>query len=63
LLTYIDIPWADDPQREHPDKREHFWKIFKDEITNTGVPFVEISGDREMRRKKALEAIASSFKF
>ena len=58
LLTYIDIPWADDPQREHPDKREHFWKIYSDEVTKTGVPFVEISGDREARRKKALEAIS-----
>jgi NadR type nicotinamide-nucleotide adenylyltransferase len=63
LLTNIDIPWVDDPQREHPDKREHFWKIYKDEIAKTGVPFVEISGEREVRRKKALEAIANTFKF
>jgi len=57
VLTYIDIPWADDPQREHPDKREHFWNVFKDEIIKSGTPFVEISGEREMRRKKAIEAI------
>ena len=63
LLTYIDVPWADDPQREHPDKREHFWNIFKEEVTKTGVPFVEISGEREERRKKALAAIANTFKF
>lgn len=58
LLTYIDVPWAEDPQREHPDKREHFWKIYQEEVRATGVPFVEINGDRETRRKKALEAIA-----
>ncbi|MBS1680609.1 MAG: ATP-binding protein [Bacteroidetes bacterium] len=63
LLTQVDIPWADDPQREHPDKREHFWQIYKKEITATGVPFFEISGERETRRKQAVEAINSTFKF
>ncbi len=57
LLTQIDIPWQDDPQREHPDKREHFWAIYKKEIEQTKIPFVEISGDREARRKKAIEAV------
>jgi len=57
LLTYIDIPWAEDPQREHPDKREHFWNIFKEEVTQSGVPFVEIRGDRETRKKTATDAI------
>jgi NadR type nicotinamide-nucleotide adenylyltransferase len=57
LLTYIDIPWENDPQREHPDKREHFWEIFKKEVEKTGVPFVTISGPREERRQKAIEAV------
>jgi NadR type nicotinamide-nucleotide adenylyltransferase len=57
LLTYIDIPWEEDPQREHPDKREYFWNIFKSEVINTGVPFEEIRGLREERRKKAIETI------
>jgi NadR type nicotinamide-nucleotide adenylyltransferase len=63
LLTNVDIPWAEDPQREHPDKREHFWNIYKNEISATGIPFVEISGERETRRKKAIDAINSTFKF
>jgi NadR type nicotinamide-nucleotide adenylyltransferase len=57
LLTYIDIPWQEDPQREHPDKRDQLWSIYKKEIEKTGVPFVEIKGDREERRKKAITAI------
>jgi nicotinamide riboside kinase len=57
LLTYIDIPWQEDPQREHPDKREHFWNIYKAEVEKTGVPFVEIRGTREERRKTATDAI------
>jgi NadR type nicotinamide-nucleotide adenylyltransferase len=57
LLTYIDIPWEEDPQREHPDKREHFFEVFKNEVEKSGVPHVIIEGEREVRRKKAIEAI------
>ena len=57
LLTYIDVPWEDDPQREHPDKREHFWAIYKSLLEKSGVPFVEIKGSKEERRKKAIEAV------
>jgi NadR type nicotinamide-nucleotide adenylyltransferase len=57
LLTYIDVPWEDDPQREHPDKRESFWTIYKNEVEKTGVPFIEIKGPREERRKTAIEAV------
>jgi NadR type nicotinamide-nucleotide adenylyltransferase len=59
LLTYIDVPWQDDPQREHPDKREQFWSIFKSEVEKTKVPFVEIKGSREERKNKAIAAIDS----
>lgn len=62
LLTYIDVPWEDDPLREHPDKREYFWQIFKKEVEATGVPFAEIRGSREDRRKNAVEAIEGLFK-
>jgi NadR type nicotinamide-nucleotide adenylyltransferase len=57
LLCYIDVPWEDDPQREHPDKREHFWSIYRDEIEKSKVPFVEIGGLQDERRKKAIVAI------
>lgn len=62
LLTYIDVPWEDDPQREHPDKREHFWFIYKNMIEKSGVPFVEIGGSKEERRKKAVEAVEGILK-
>lgn len=57
LLTNIDIPWEEDPQREHPDKRDYFFQIFKKEVEKTGLPFVIIDGVREERRKKAIDAI------
>ena len=57
LLCYIDVPWENDRQREHPDKREHFWYIYKSEIEKSGVPFVEIGGALDERRKKAVAAV------
>lgn len=57
LLTYIDIPWQDDPQREHPDKREELYERYHKEVSSMAIPFVEIRGDREARRKIAIEAI------
>lgn len=57
LLTYIDVPWENDPLREHPDKREELWNIYLNEITSKKYPFVEIRGSREERRKKAVDAV------
>jgi NadR type nicotinamide-nucleotide adenylyltransferase len=59
LLCYIDLPWETDPQREHPDKREQLWNIYRQEVEKTGTAFVEISGEREQRRQKAIQAIDS----
>jgi NadR type nicotinamide-nucleotide adenylyltransferase len=57
LLTYIDIPWAYDPLREHPDQREELYNLYLQEMKNQPVPFIEIKGDREERRKIATEAV------
>lgn len=57
LLTNIDVPWEHDPQREHPDRREHFWKIYQQETAHSGIATVEISGDRQTRRSKAVQQI------
>ncbi len=57
LLTNIDLPWQDDPQREHPTKREELYQLYLNEMKNQSTPFVEIKGDREQRRKTAVDAI------
>lgn len=57
LLTQVDLPWEEDPQREHPDKRDYFWNIYRREATESKIPVVEISGVREQRRKIAVRAI------
>jgi NadR type nicotinamide-nucleotide adenylyltransferase len=57
LLTYVDLPWEEDPLREHPTKREELYNIYLNEMKNQPVPFVEIKGEREQRRATAIEAI------
>jgi NadR type nicotinamide-nucleotide adenylyltransferase len=57
LLTHPDVPWEDDPQREHPDKRDLLFSIYLTEIRRLGVPFVEISGPPEVRMNRAVRAI------
>ena len=57
LLTYVDIPWQSDPQREHPDKREELYQIYLKEMQSQHTPFVEIRGEREQRRQTAVHAI------
>lgn len=57
LLTYVDVPWEDDPQREHPGKRQELYDIYLNELKNQPVPFVEIKGERELRRQVAVNAV------
>lgn len=57
LLTYIDIPWEEDPQREHPEEREKLWDIYKREVEQLGMPFIVVSGDRSQRRNTAIIAV------
>lgn len=57
LLTYVDIPWQDDPQREHPNQREELYQLYLKEMKSQNTPFVEIRGEREQRRQTAVNAI------
>jgi NadR type nicotinamide-nucleotide adenylyltransferase len=64
LLTYIDIPWEEDPQREYPDPamREYFYNIYKDLVAASGVPWVVIKGSFEERRSLAIAAVDNLLK-
>jgi nicotinamide riboside kinase len=57
MLTYVDLPWEADPQREHPTQREELYQLYLNEMKNQSVPYVEIRGEREQRRKLAVDAI------
>jgi NadR type nicotinamide-nucleotide adenylyltransferase len=54
LLCDIDLPWEEDPQREHPHMREKLFTLYHDELTRRGVPFNVISG---LGRKRLMNAV------
>ena len=57
LLTYVDLPWVADPQREHPHRREELYDIYLNEMKAQPVPCVEIKGLGDERRRNAVNAI------
>lgn len=61
LLTHVDIPWVEDPQREHPQQRDLLFSIYKAELEKMKTPYVEIKGERAQRRALAIAAIDKLF--
>jgi len=61
LLCNIDLEWVDDPQREHPDKREFLYNLYRESLNSRAVPFEVISGNGMSRVKMAIEAIEKLF--
>lgn len=57
LLTGVDLPWEEDPQREHPHQREELYTLYLNELKNQDTPFLEIKGERAQRRNLAREAV------
>lgn len=57
LLCYIDIPWEDDPQREHPEMREHLFNLYHEELLERGRNFRVVSGLGEERLKNAIKCV------
>lgn len=57
LLTDIDIPWENDPLREHPNERQTLFNIYQSELEKMNVPFIKISGSEEQRNSMAIQAI------
>jgi len=57
LLCYIDLPWVDDPQREHPEMREHLFNLYHEELLERNLNFRVVSGIGEARLNKAINFI------
>ncbi|MFW5700239.1 MAG: AAA family ATPase [Cyclobacteriaceae bacterium] len=57
LLTYIDLPWQDDPQREHPHAREQLFNLYKNELDKMKVSYETIKGENEERLLHAIAAV------
>ncbi|MFN7489250.1 MAG: AAA family ATPase [Chryseotalea sp.] len=57
LLTYVDIPWEEDPLREHPHERDMLFKLYEDELKRVKVPYAIIKGTPEERLKQAINLV------
>jgi NadR type nicotinamide-nucleotide adenylyltransferase len=57
LLCDIDIPWENDPQREHPHLREHLFSLYQNELNGRGCRFEVVSGLGGERLENAIRGI------
>src|SRR5690606_8567128 len=64
LLTHIDIPWEEDPLREHPDPsmRGYFYQQYLQIVRNSKVPFAIIRGNPQERLTSAIDTIKTWIK-
>jgi len=63
FLCNTDLPWVADELREYPDPafRQKLFKMYKDLLINSGVPWVEISGVDTQRFQTAVTVIDTLF--
>jgi len=61
LLCDIDLPWVEDPLREHPGKRKELFALYLKELQQLKVNFVIISGIGTERTENAILAINRTF--
>lgn len=63
LLTSIDMPWQEDPLREHGNEkmRLYFYKQYHDLVINSGIPFALIKGSETERLAQAINVLAQYF--
>jgi NadR type nicotinamide-nucleotide adenylyltransferase len=63
LLCNTDLPWAADCLREYPDlkMRQRLFRMYKDIVINSGIPWLEISGTEGQRLHKAIHTINTCF--
>lgn len=57
LLCDVDVPWEEDPQREHPHMRAYFFEKYRYELDHMRFPYVIVSGSWGERFSKAVTYI------
>ncbi|HEY9788232.1 MAG TPA: AAA family ATPase, partial [Candidatus Obscuribacterales bacterium] len=57
LLTDVDVPWVEDPQRYLPDDRQAFFERCVHELESRGRKYVIIKGDWDQRFASAVDAV------
>jgi NadR type nicotinamide-nucleotide adenylyltransferase len=61
LLCDIDLPWEEDPLREHPFRRTELFAIYERNLINSGRPYKIIRGQGKERIQKAIDFIEKKF--
>lgn len=63
LLCNVDLPWQPDGLREYPDLefRKKLYRIYKDIVINSGLPWAEISGTDRERLQQATAVLDRAF--
>jgi NadR type nicotinamide-nucleotide adenylyltransferase len=61
LLCNIDLPWQDDPLREHPGKRKELLGVYLKNLDEMNVRYAIISGTGKLRLNNAIQAIDKAF--
>ena len=57
FLTDIDVPWEKDDLRDKAEGRESVYAVFKQSLIDHNKPFLTLSGDKNLRLKKAIAII------
>jgi len=57
LLCNVDLPWEEDPQREHPHLRQYLYDLYYNDLTSSKLPFSVVSGTGEERLENAVNLI------
>lgn len=57
LLTFYDVPWAPDPQREHPDSRAELFGIYKKKVDESGAGYQILRGEFNDRAWQAIKSV------
>jgi nicotinamide riboside kinase len=57
LLMDIDLPWEDDPLREHPHQREVLFQKYLEALEQSKRPFAIVRGNGEDRIQNAIQLI------
>lgn len=57
LLCNIDLPWKDDPLREHPKMRQHLFDLYYKQLENSQIEYSIISGSGLSRVQNAISII------
>jgi NadR type nicotinamide-nucleotide adenylyltransferase len=60
ILTDIDLPWEEDPLREHPNLRKELFNLYVKELNALGVNYTIVNGIGDNRLRNAIKAVENA---